>query len=130
MKNRVLYPQESVTGVPLNAYAAGTASFSSEPIYIGDIYGFSVQFSCPATGSPNGSFTLQYSDDIERNQDGTPGSLVANWVNIPNVTAITASGSAVLDIREAVCYARWLRVVYTASSGSITATVKVNMKTY
>jgi hypothetical protein len=90
--------------------AAMSASFNSAPILLDQIYGFS--FQSIFTGSPNGTFKLQCSND-----DVQLDSQVSNWTDIAGTAqAITAAGSLLYNVNYA--FYMWVRVVYTASSGS------------
>ena len=72
-----------------------------------------------------GTFKLQMSNDVAPNAVGPNTFTVTNWTDIPNQTAaITAGASAVLTISQ-TSY-RWLRAVYTRSSGGSTTAI-VNM---
>lgn len=72
-----------------------------------------------------GTFKIQMSNDINTDRYQAFNFTVTNWTDIPNASAsITSGGSAVITLTE-ISY-RWLRAVYTASSGGST-TVKVNM---
>lgn len=74
-----------------------------------------------------GTFKLQASNDIAGSRNMTPidGFTVTHWVDIPNQSvAIVAGASALLSLSD-FAY-RWLRVVYTSTSGGST-TITVNM---
>ena len=86
------------------------SSFSSSPILLDQIYGFS--FQAVFTGTPNGSFKLQCSND-----DVKLDSQIVNWSDISGTAqAITAAGSILYNVNYA--FYKWVRIVYTASSGS------------
>jgi hypothetical protein len=86
------------------------ASFNSSPILLDQIYGFS--FQVIFTGTPNGSFKLQCSND-----DVKLESQVSNWSDVASTAqSITAAGNLFYNINYA--FYKWVRVVYTASSGS------------
>jgi hypothetical protein len=78
--------------------------------------------------SAAGTFLIQASNDVAPlNYSGSSSAqfVATNWTNIPNATAtITAGGSAIISLSE-MSY-RWLRAVYTHSSGG-SSTVKVSM---
>lgn len=77
--------------------------------------------------SANGTVKIQASNDPSPEgysalQDFTP----TNWVDIPNATAtITSGGAAIITIAQTAY--RWMRVVWTRSSGGST-TINVNME--
>lgn len=72
-----------------------------------------------------GTLTIQASNDIY-NSGYTPGSFtVTNWTLIPSASATVSAGGSVLITIPNMCY-RWIRAVYTYTSGGST-TVSVNM---
>lgn len=76
--------------------------------------------------SAAGTFLIQGSNDVAPLQYSSSTTfIVTNWTNIPSATAsITAGGSAMITIAS-MCY-RWVRAVYTSSSGG-SSTITVNM---
>jgi hypothetical protein len=89
------------------------SSFNSDPIYIGHLEVCAIQ--AVFTGSPVGSFKLQSSLD---------------GVTYTDITGSTAAVSAAGDIMwnvDAAGFQR-LRVAYTATSGSGSCTIKINLK--
>ena len=87
-----------------------SASFSSDPILLDQIYGFS--FQAVFTGSPNGTFKLQCSND-----DVKLSSEVSQWSDVGSTSqAISAAGDLFYNIDAA--HYKWVRIVYTRSSGS------------
>lgn len=94
------------------------SSFTIRPLYLGHICNFAVQL--VFTGSPVGSFKLQCSNDPGR--PFLPGESAAyadvvNWTDISGSTqAISAAGNHTWQVENAGYL--WLRVVYTATSGS------------
>lgn len=72
-----------------------------------------------------GSVKVQASNDIN-NDRYQPGIFtVTNWVDVPNASATIASGAPAL-ITLSNLAVRWLRVVFTRTSGGST-TITVNM---
>jgi len=75
----------------------------------------------------NGTLKIQASNDPYNAKYNYPeGSFTpTNWVDIPNASAsISSGGSAIITI-TGMCY-RWIRAVYTRSSGG-SSTINVNM---
>jgi hypothetical protein len=72
-----------------------------------------------------GTVKVQASNDIC--YDGySPGAFtVVNWVDVPNASASVSSGAPALITIPNVSY-RWMRVVFTYSSGG-SSTITVNM---
>ena len=86
------------------------SSFNSSPILLDQIYGFS--FQAVFTGSPVGTFKLQCSND-----DVKLESQVSNWSDIASTSqAVSAAGSILYNVNYA--FYKWVRVVYTATSGT------------
>lgn len=99
------------------------------PVWLGHICNYSMQF--VFTGSPNGTFKLQISDDQGRNTAALAAdqsSGVTNWTDVTgSAQPISAAGNHAYQVENAG-YA-WVRAVYTASSGSGTVTsARCNVK--
>ncbi len=75
--------------------------------------------------SANGAVKIQASNDICNAQYLPDTFTPPNWVDIPNATATITSGSSAIITINTLSY-RWLRAVYTRSSGGST-TITVNM---
>lgn len=70
------------------------------------------------TGVPVGTFSVQVSEDYQQNDSGGV-VLAGDWITLSLENPISANGSAdsaYIDINQLA--APWLRVVYTATSGS------------
>ena len=121
---------------PLNLDGYVTSStFTSVPVYLGNVDAYSLAFTCPSTGSPVGTVGLQACNDRPRLAD-QPDSKLANWIPLyflpqggsTPVSTQSVSGATQVLFEELVCSYRWVRLVYTATSGSITATAKIQIK--
>lgn len=66
------------------------------------------------TGSPVGSLSLQASNDPAEPNGAAP----SNWVTLasPAAVAISAAGTTFLNVPDV--FYRWVRLVYTATSGT------------
>ncbi len=62
------------------------------------------------TGTPTGSFKLQGSNDVE--------STVTDWEDIPGSTLAVAGAAGTQMWNYADAPFRWVRIVYTATSGT------------
>ena|SRR5579859_5342950 len=72
-----------------------------------------------------GTVKLQASNDIFLDQYQPGNFTVTNWVDLPNQSATITSGApAILTVAQ--CAYRWMRVVYTSTSGG-SSTVTVNV---
>lgn len=95
-----------------------SASRQSEPIYLGHIVNFSVQV--VFSGTPNGTFKLQVSNDmgeIDAQTRLVQGRGVQHWTDVADSSfSVTTAGDVFWTVQN-IGY-RWARVVYTAASGS------------
>lgn len=119
-------PVESVSGQNIDGYST-SGSFSSNPIAIHGVYGYSLGFIWPATGSPVGTVKVQHSVDFELDAQMIPDGNVVNWTDVPSATisVIAGGGNGIIEVFSA---SRWMRLVYTAGSGSIIATARFHAK--
>ena len=96
-----------------------TTSFELPPVYLGHICNYSIQL--VFTGAPNGTYTLQCSND-----PGNPNVRPLDperYENVVNWTTITGSAQPILAAGDHTYQVQnagypWVRVVWTASSGS------------
>jgi hypothetical protein len=92
-----------------------SSDWTSEPVYIYQIVALAIQL--VFTGSPVGNFTLQCSND-EYSSNLAP----QNWTTLDgSAQSITEAGNHTWNIQDAGY--RWIRVVYTRTSGSGNLTV-------
>lgn len=97
---------------------------STAAVDLENMLGYSIQ--AIFTGAPVGTLKLQGSDDW------TPDAQFVqppptNWTDITgSSTAVSAAGSVLFNTANS--YYRWVRAVYTATSGSGTLTIQVNAK--
>lgn len=116
----------------IDSLASGI-SFTTEAINCSAMAGYSVTVSCPATGSPVGTFKLQGCNDIETFKDNrTADSNLVNWFDVATagdrITSVAVSGATCTELRDPHCRYRWFRVAWVASSGTIHATIKFEGK--
>jgi hypothetical protein len=89
---------------------AMNVNFASIPILLDQLYGANLQ--AVYTGSPNGFFKLQASND-----DVPLSNSVSNWTDIVGSTQlISTSGSIMWNLNGA--FYRWIRIVWTVTSGN------------
>lgn len=106
-----------------------STDFELRPIWLGHICNYSIQL--VFTGSPNGTFKLQCSNDPGAPNGGVSTNQaldVVNWTDIlDSDQLITAAGNHVWQVENAGY--NWVRVVYTAAAGSGSLDVaRVNVK--
>ena len=100
------------------------ASFVSNGVDISKIDLLSIQAVWTGGGSPNGSFTVEVSNDDVPLGSNNQSSNVVNWTTYPSSTiTISTDGSLVYNIAN-LGY-RWARVRYVRTSG--TGTVNANL---
>lgn len=107
----------TVSGAPLVGINL-SSSFTTDAVNLISIYAYSIQVSWSAGTSPVGSFSLQGSND---SGDLGSGQGVTKPVNFTTITsspqAVSGTpGSILYDVTA--CSYRWVRLVYTAASGS------------
>ncbi len=105
------------------------ASFNSNPIKTDRFNKVGIHAVWATGSSPVGDFTLQITNDIGyRHADGTVSGLT-NWTTVTDTTAAAggAAGSQYWDLETA---ARWVRVVYTRTSGSSTVDIRAHGKQF
>lgn len=105
------------------------SSFALNPIYLGHIVDYSIQL--VFTGTPGGNFKLQVSNDLGNINATTEAEQVAGVTTWTDVAGSPQTISAAGDHTWAVDNAgyRWVRVVWTATSGSGTLiSARVNGK--
>lgn len=104
-----------------------TATITSNPIWLGHIVNYSIQL--VYTGTPNGAFKLQGSNDEGAKTNDIENVNITNWSDIPSTTVnVTSAGSNIYNITDAGY--RWVRLVWTDStSGASTITsARYNVK--
>jgi hypothetical protein len=125
------------------AYSTGTAGgpVYSVPIWAGDKDTIGFQFSCPATGSPSGSYIIQGCNDPGNQGQGgnmgqVPDGSLANWstlsfwdeLTFAFVATKTVSGAVSLMSTLQIFSAKWFRFKWTNTSGSALITARAMFK--
>lgn len=106
----------------------GTTTIVSDPVPLEQIYGFAVQ--AIYTGTPVGTFSLQASSDAPartpQTSNGGPDT-VTNWATIVGSTqAISGAGNFMWNVSGG--FYRYVRLVYTNTSGTGTLTAELSVK--
>lgn len=121
-----------------------SASFWSLPCLVQYEDTVGIHFSCPATGTPNGTFAIQGSSDksqYEGNPNGGPngqpvdGNLL-HWATLSFwdeatgawVQSKAVSGASSYMFTFPITSARWVRMSWTNTSGSITPFAVLTVK--
>jgi len=102
------------------------ASFNSEAYSLKNIAGFSITLNF-SDGNAIGSVKLQVSNDGENAAPSTWIDLTAPTTSVKSISAVDSSTNPVVWNVTSAFY-RWVRVVYTRTSGTSTCTVKINGK--
>lgn len=107
-----------------NASSMG-ASLNSIGVHVSAVDLVSIQAVWSGGGSPNGTFKIQVSnDDVAEGSAANPSVNVVNWSDYTgSAVAISADGDLAYNIAN-FGY-RWIRLVYTRTSG--TATLNTNL---
>lgn len=125
----------STDGLAFDGTNAWNASVYSEPFRGPNVDAFSMQVSCLATGTPNGSFALQASNDVPAN-DLTPDGNLKNWSTISfwdEATGAWAQSKAVAGAQSYMVTVpgfspRWFRFAWTNTNGAANLIVRVQTK--
>ncbi len=97
-----------------------TSNITSEAIWLGHIAYYSIQL--VFTGTPNGSFKLQVSNDIGANDLSLASASITNWTDLAgSSTTVSASGDLMFNANNAGY--RWVRVVWTNSTSANPSTI-------
>lgn len=102
-----------------------TQDWESPAFYLGHIVNYSIQL--VFTGTPDGTFSLQCSNDKgleDKTTGGWNGAGVSNWTEITgSASVVTGADTIMWDVQNAGY--RWVRVVYdfSASTGSLTSAI-------
>lgn len=100
-----------------------------KPIWLGHICNYAIQMTF--TGTPNGTFKLQASNDQGRpnaSSEAEQSAAVTTWTDISgSAQPISAAGDHMYQVENAGY--TWVRVVYTYNSGTGTITAaRCNVK--
>lgn len=109
--------------------ANGDASgnLASNPVSLEYQYGISIQ--AVVTNTAAGTLSLQGSNDFGKVPPGGPdiGQGVVNWTDIAGSSApVTGAGTVSWNFQGT--YYKWIRVIYTASSGTGIMNIRANTK--
>jgi hypothetical protein len=105
---------------PIILNASASTSQTSAAIYTG--FMLRISFQAVFTGTPNGNIQIQVSDDVG-NQNNTPPT---NWFNFNSAFTITSGAQQFMPSASPYYYEichRWMRVVWTNTSGTGTIVV-------
>lgn len=118
---------EEVLGAGVGS--GNNASVNQQSIGIDLNYRYGVSIQVVITGNPIGTLSLQGSNDYGTRNPNLPdiGQGVVNWTDIDrSAIAVTGSGTAAWNFQGS--FYKWVRMIYTATSGSGTLTARANSK--
>ncbi len=112
------------------------ASFTTAAFPVMRARGWCAVVSWPSTGTPVGTMKVQASVNREANYPDKPDTALTEWVDLPfvdmtsglYVTSFAISGSGSQGLADPDCYYRWIRFVYTRTSGNIVPKIEVQYK--
>lgn len=113
--------------VPLLTNGSMAGNLNSNGEEVNQIFNYSIQ--AVFSGAPVGTFKLQVScDDVPVGLNGQdPAINVVNWVDYTGSSAaIAAAGNFMWIVAD--CGYKWVRLVYTRTSGTGTLNVEYNGK--
>jgi len=116
--NEILMQNVPVWFPPTN----GASSFNSSPQQLKNAIGYAIQLI--VTGTLTGAVKLQGSVDPVTGQSN---QIPTNWTDVQDSSqSVTGAGTVVWNVEDV--FYNWVRVVYTASSGSGTIAGTINTK--
>ena len=99
------------------------ATVASTAVILDQVFMYAIQ--AVITGSPVGSIKLQVSNDFDPANPTT--TQPTNWTDVTSsVTAISAATSVVWEDGDSTY--RWVRVLYTKTSGTGACTIRINTR--
>jgi hypothetical protein len=99
-----------------------TSAIVSTPIWLGHVLHYSIQ--AVYTGTPNGSFKLQASNDQGSETNDIVNAIITNWTDVSGSTInVSAAGDLMYSLENAGY--RWVRLVWTDTSSGSPSTVTV-----
>lgn len=116
-----------VVNEALLSAADASVSQTSAPAIVDHAWGYAIQ--AVITGTAAGTLKLQGSCDAGPNANFQAANdpYVVNWTDIANSSQpVTGAGTVAYDVVKSAY--PWVRVVYTASSGTGTISVRFNAK--
>lgn len=108
----------TLDGAAVSSSLASSRNY--KPIWLGHIQNFSVQ--CVYTGTPNGTFKLQGSDDVGQvnsQSEANQSTGVTHWTDIADSSVVVAAaGDFMINYQN--CGFEWVRLVWTAAGAGTT----------
>lgn len=103
-----------------------STSFNSTQGLLASVFGYDIQ--AVITGTVTGTMKLQGSCDPVPDANFKVATFpVINWTDIASSSA-SVTGAGIVNYNVAESFYNWVRVVYTAASGTGTITVTLNTK--
>jgi hypothetical protein len=111
---------------PILSNVSLAANATSTPIYLEQELMVSIQ--AVWTGTPTGNFTIETSEDKgATNPDGSITG-VTNYNTLENSSLAAGGASGSYTWRFSNVQSRWIRIKYTAASGTGTVNARINLK--
>ena len=104
-------------------------NITSNPIPLDQIYGFAIQ--AVWTGVPTGTLKLQASSDSPSRQTQTSlggPDVITNWTDVANSSVALTGSSGNYMWNFTSCMFRYVRLVYTSTSGTGSITAEISAK--
>lgn len=102
-----------------------SANITSSALPLATMYGYSIQV--VMTGVLTGTLKLQCSDDFGNSNSAVDGTGITTWTDVQGTsTAITNTTTTVYNFADV--FYRWVRLVYTATTGAGTMVATFNAK--
>ena len=129
-------PSRQNPAVLLDGSTVLNATSNSVPVFVGRIQTFCVVASCPSSGTPVGTVKIQGCVDASAHGEDVPDVNLVNWFDMAFIDPTTglwvtsqAISSATTCVFESTdCSVRYIRLVYTKTSGSCTLSAKAQIK--
>lgn len=86
---------------------------------------FVASIQCVWTGTPTGTFYVDYSDDLNTSEGGQG---VVNWIIAPNGSCAVTAEPGKLLLRTYALGERWVRLRWVHSAGAGTLNARFNAK--
>ena len=110
-----------------------SATFITKPIPLHRARSVDFNIYAPTTGSPDYTFKMQVSnDETTDHKENIPSANLINWADLPSggnrTVSVQVNSATPKLLSDPDCTSKWVRLVGTKSSGSITPTIRIHVK--